>query len=626
MNIVVQCCGLVLLMVIFCFYMSQKKIQLHTGQAFMGIWTVTTISLMLDILSMILLYYRQSLPATLVRIGCKTYISSLIWVAIFCVIYICADIYENRKQFLMYRKCFLFSGIVFTFIIFMLPIYMHVENAYDTYTYGPATIFTYIFAALTLMLLAYLIVAHSNVINPNRRRAVWLWLLVWVVAAMVQFINNSILLVGFASAIGVMIIYLKLENPEANLHRETGLFNESAFLLYMKQLINQNKEYNMLVLSYQVGASENLLAQVETSIHMEIGQFLQRIPDTTAFRLSEGRLVMVFLSRTAMDDAYHLLRVRFAHPWGTNQVRLITPKWFYLAEPCLVDRAEDYLDLFQYASHIDQEFVAIDSAMVEKLYGEQEVENMILRAMNEDRVEVFYQPIFSTQRNKFTSAEALVRIRNEEGKIVPPGMFIEVAERTGLIVRLGEIVFEKVCKFIKEYDITRYGLEYIEVNLSIIQCGNEQMAESFIKIMRDMEVPSSYINLEITETASMNEKRILLQNMEELREFGVSFSLDDFGTGQSNLNYIVDMPVDIVKFDRNMTQAYFDNRKARYVMDATMHMIHGLKLHIVAEGVETKEQFQTLAGMGISYIQGYYFSKPLSKNDFIKFLAKEVSI
>lgn len=626
MNIVVQCCGLVLLMVIFCFYMSQNKIQLHTGQAFIGIWTVTTISLVLDILSMVLLYYRKALPIAVVKFGCKTYISSLIWVAIFCILYVCTDIYESREQFFMYRKYFLLCGIVFTLVIFMLPIYIHAENSYDTYTYGPATIFTYLIAALSLMLLGYLNIYHSNVINPNRRRAVWLWILVWVFAAAVQFINHSLLLVGFASAVGVMIIYLKLENPEANLDRETGLFNESAFLLYMKQLINQNKDYNMLVLSYQVGASENLVAEVESSIHMEIGQFLQRIPNTTAFRLSEGRMVLVFLERKAMEDAYHLLRVRFAHPWGPNQVRLITPKWYYLAEACLVGRAEDYLDLFQYAAHIDQEFVAIDAVMVEKLYGEQEVENMILRAMNEDRVEVFYQPIFSTQKNRFTSAEALVRIRDEEGNIVPPDMFIEVAERTGLIVRLGEIVFRQVCQFIKDYDIMRMGLEYIEVNLSIVQCGNEQMAGSFKEIMRDLEVPSSCINLEITETASLNEKRILLQNMQELREFGVTFSLDDFGTGQSNLNYIVDMPVDIVKFDRNMTQAYFDNRKAKYVMDATMSMIHGLKLHIVAEGVETEEQFNTLAGMGISYIQGYYFSKPLAKNDFVSFLAKKASM
>mgnify|MGYP003293774493 CR=1 FL=1 len=101
---------------------------------------------------------------------------------------------------------------------------------------------------------------------------------------------------------------------------------------------------------------------------------------------------------------------------------------------------------------------------------------------------------------------------------------------------------------------------------------------------------------------------------------GVSFSLDDFGTGQSNLNYIVDMPVQIVKFDRTMINSYFENGKAKYVMDAAMHMIQGMELEIVAEGIETKEQYDTMRALDISYIQGYYFSKPIPEQEFLKFI------
>ena len=110
--------------------------------------------------------------------------------------------------------------------------------------------------------------------------------------------------------------------------------------------------------------------------------------------------------------------------------------------------------------------------------------------------------------------------------------------------------------------------------------------------------------------------------MKELRDFGVSFSLDDFGTGRSNLNYIVDMPVDIVKFDKDMIQSYFRSDKAKYVMDAAMHMIQGLQLHIVSEGIETEEQYATMEKLGITYIQGYYFSKPLPETEFLEFVKK----
>ena len=103
-------------------------------------------------------------------------------------------------------------------------------------------------------------------------------------------------------------------------------------------------------------------------------------------------------------------------------------------------------------------------------------------------------------------------------------------------------------------------------------------------------------------------------------EYGVYFSLDDFGTGQSNLNYIVDMPVNIVKFDREMSQAFFRDEKAKYVMNAAMQMIHGMKLKIVSEGIETKDQYLAMEELDIDYIQGYYFSKPLPEAEFLSFL------
>ena len=108
--------------------------------------------------------------------------------------------------------------------------------------------------------------------------------------------------------------------------------------------------------------------------------------------------------------------------------------------------------------------------------------------------------------------------------------------------------------------------------------------------------------------------------MERLIDYGVHFSLDDFGTGQSNLNYIVDMPVDIVKFDREMSQAFFKDEKAKYVMNAAMQMIQGMELQIVSEGIEEAGQYEAMEKMNIDYIQGFYFSKPLPEKEFLEFI------
>lgn len=261
--------------------------------------------------------------------------------------------------------------------------------------------------------------------------------------------------------------------------------------------------------------------------------------------------------------------------------------------------------------------------LVAKLREEKETEKLITEALKNDRLEVWYQPIFSTKQHRFTSAEALVRIRDEDGFLIPPGSFIEIAERNGSILQVGETVFRKVCRFLSENSIDKYGIKYIEVNLSMVQCAYSHLAKDYIAIMEEYGINSDRINLEITESASTSAKKVLLENMKELMKYGVNFSLDDFGTGQSNLDYIADMPVEIVKFDKGMTNAYFESGKTKYIMDAATNMIKGMNLKIVSEGIETEEQYKVMKEMGINYIQGYYFSKPLPEKEFLEFIDRE---
>lgn len=633
MNILAQCCGVVLMIVILYFHSSQKKIHLFREQAFLGIWKITFASLILDILSMVLLTYRAILPEFIIQIGCKAYVASLVWVAIFYVNYVCTDIYEERYK--IYQNRFVIFGVLVTVGVFALPLYACTESVYKTYTYGPSADLTYILAALVLVFLGYLLHRHKDMMNPRLRRVMWAWMGVWFLAAVIEFVSiqifsSALLLVGYASAVGVIIIYLRLENPEANLDWKTGFFNQNAFLLYMRQLLSQKTEFYLLCMSYSLGVGDNVPSDTEEVVRMEIARYISRIPDVMVFRITENETVFLFFNRQDEERVYKDLSARFEKPWGRENMRMVNPRWYFVVDTGCVNRVEDFLILFQYMSGKsigsgdgENDFFLVDESIIRELNQEKEVEKLLLEAMEKDWVEVFFQPIYSTDKYRFVSAEALVRIHDETGQIIPPGVFIDVAEKTGLIVKLGEIVFEKVCCFIKKENPVQYGIEYIEVNLSIIQCGYENLAERFIQIMKKYEILPQYINLEITETASLEEKRNLLLNMRKLREFGVSFSLDDFGTGRSNLNYIVDMPVDIVKFDKDMIQAYFSSKKAKYVMDAAMHMIHGMQLQIVSEGIETEEQYNTMEKLGISYIQGFYFSKPLPEKEFLEFIKQE---
>ena len=247
MNIKMQCCGLILLAVVFFFYNRQKKINLNTEKAFMRIFLVITLGLTLDILSIAALFYSDRIPKLLVNLICKSYLCSLVLVALNGELYVLTDIYNQSRQYK--RRVYIYSIIagIGILLIFILPVYKNLEHPDNAYTYGPSVLITYLFCLSLFVIMTYLICRMKSKMNPKRWEAVLTWIVLWVGAAVVQFFNNHILLVGYAGAISIMVIYLKLENPETNLDRQSGLFNQNALLQYMKQQFRAYSSPSMLL-------------------------------------------------------------------------------------------------------------------------------------------------------------------------------------------------------------------------------------------------------------------------------------------------------------------------------------------------------------------------------------------
>lgn len=629
MNIKMQCCGIILLLVILYFYICRKKIKLNTATAFMHLFWVTLINLSLDTLSIVFLTHHDNIPGIVINSICKSYLSTIILTALTALLYICRDIYRDAG---IYRKYSIaghlvaVSGII---LVFILPIYKHCETPDQVYTYGPSVVTTYLFSAAILIWIVVLLIRQKQNIHPRRYDAMRIWMILWLIAAFIQFLWNELLLVGFFSAIGIVIIYLKLENPEINIDVSTGFFSQQAMILYTEQLYQCRKRFSIIELVFPYSMGYPLSDNEYKLLQKELASYLSETDGAYTFKNTENDIVLIFEDQNQALQYCSILKRRFEFGWGTGGNYYLDPSIIYMPDSNILNNAEDIGPLLSYAkiygkSYTDNDIIIVRQELLDDMQREKKIELLIADAIDHNRIDVYYQPIYSTKHQKFVSAEALVRIRDKDGNLVAPGVFIPVAEKNGSILQLGEIVFEKVCRFLSMHKPERYGIEYIEVNLSVVQCAYEHLAENFISIMDKYRIAPEQINLEITESASVNEKMILLNNMNQLIDYGVNFSLDDFGTGQSNLNYIVEMPVDIIKFDRSMIMAYFENGKAKYVMDAAMHMIHGLKLMIVSEGIETIEQYEAMEALGIAYIQGYYFSKPLPESDFLKFISDNV--
>lgn len=625
MLIRIQCCGLAVMLVLMYFYKSQKKLKLGTGRAYWQMFCTTFVSIALDIVSCMAIVNMSVLPKIVVGIICKTYLVSLMTMAVFMLSYVCTELFPVRAELIRTMKLYFIVATICYALIYAAPIsFFYDAEKQHLYTYGPSVLTTYAFAFMALLLTVWRLTTAWKKMSKSRRDAVLIGILIIFTAVAVQFFNNSLLLVSFASSISMVVSFIKLENPGYNIDTRTGLFNQNAFNLYATQLYKNQNDFAIIDIIYDpnVGTA----TKVDETL-IEVMNYLSTLPNVLAFK-SIGSEVFILTEDSAGSEVLlEKLRRRFAEGWGRDHDVVVNPYWIYVPDPYIVKTVLELVNLLRYvrinSTELSETHLAtVDEALAAKLGEEKEMSELIISALNDDRVEVYYQPIYSTKERIFTAAEALVRIRGEDGNIIPPGRFVKVAESNGLILKLGEAVFRKVCEFIRDNDLRSIGLRYIEVNLSVIQCGCENLADDFIRIMEQYNISSDMVNFEITESASLDTKSVMLQNMHKLLDFGVNFSLDDFGTGQSNLNYIIDMPVEIVKFDREMTNAYFENSKAKYIMDAAMDMIHGMDLDIVSEGVETKEQLQIIEQLNISYVQGFYFSKPLPAREFVSFISE----
>ncbi|MBP3608901.1 MAG: EAL domain-containing protein [Lachnospiraceae bacterium] len=620
MNIQVQLCGMFILVLLALFYKSNITLQLYAEKVFFRAMCVSIISLSLDILSLVVISSRQNLPVLLVQFVCKSYVISLIWVGMSALLYVMTDIFSERMH---ERRTKQVVGITIlqSLLVYILPISIF-EEGESIYTYGPAVLCVYGFAVLYVAATIVILWVYRSRVNKRREFAVGLWMGIWILAAVIQFFNNELLVVGFASAIGVLILLVIMENPESNLDRRWGCFNSYALSEYVTQLMGRKEKFCILELSFSNadllrGHNRHADERMRSLLYL-----LKKQKGVKAFKNVNAGLCFISAGEEQLKQVAGIIIEFFARDEALyEEVHL-----------ALVQSAGVFVnveELFRFLNFINMEYgknggtlVLADEALIQRYREQYVIEQKISDALEEDRVEVFLQPIFSNEEKKFTSAEALVRIREKSGELLSPGLFIPVAEETGQILELGERVFEKVCDFLKNTEVIQLGIHYIEVNLSVIQCERSDLADRLIEIIEKYGVNPEFINLEITETASISARTTLLDNMKKLIEYGFSFSLDDFGKGESNLMYVVEMPVSIVKLDYDMSKAFFNSPKAKHVVRAVVGMAHGMDLKLVAEGIETREEIDGMYQEGIDYIQGFYYSRPLQMEHFLQFLKK----
>ena len=346
-----------------------------------------------------------------------------------------------------------------------------------------------------------------------------------------------------------------------------------------------------------------------------------------------------------MEKNLRLIYERFHEPWIVNEqtkihlnahvdyVRVPKDTPFLEQEDVLTStsRLLEFVEMCHTYSDEADFIHRVNNQLLQNRSRQDSIVKILQEAIRTNGIEMYYQPIWDVKEKKFSNCEALVRLKDDKTLgFISPEEFIPVAERNFLIMPLSYKIFESVFSFMSQNELLKKELRHMEVNLSAIESVDIGFPSIMKELLEKYQIDPSVINLEITESIAIASGRRLKRNMEDLIRHGCSFSMDDFGTGYSNLSQITRADFSIIKIDKSLLWPIFEKKNpnrqnAKILLENMVSMILQMGLQIVVEGVETQEQLDYLCSLGVNYIQGYYFSKPIKADEYLEFLKQSLA-
>lgn len=259
--------------------------------------------------------------------------------------------------------------------------------------------------------------------------------------------------------------------------------------------------------------------------------------------------------------------------------------------------------------------------MNDSAYERLTMENNLRKALERQEFVLYYQPQVNSETGRIIGAEALVRWRHPEMGLVPPGMFIPIAEESGLIVTIGEWILREACRQNKSWQQEGLSPIPVAVNLSTVQFRQKNLMALVANTLQESRLDPHWLELEITESGIMQDVEAAVTTLNSLKQMGLKLSIDDFGTGYSSLSYLKKFPLDKLKIDQSFVRDITTDQDDAAIVVAIIGMAKSLKLRVIAEGVETRGHLDFLGTNGCIEIQGYYFGKPVPADEFGRLLS-----
>ena len=484
---------------------------------------------------------------------------------------------------------------------------------------------------------AYLLLKYGKSLTSEKFIAIWVYFFIMLLGIPVRILTRSGSIFEFSVSISLLLCVYTFQNPSEFVDRMSGAGTRNALNFYISTSLIQKKEFTAL------GVHVNKLAvilgveptEAASDLLNQISSYLKKLcPEGNLFYPGEADFILVFPDVTpdeaVIEKTVEQIRKRFKEPWKIrgDEIKLAQSP-YAIGFPDEADSLDRYSEIRSVMSKAilrqNREILRVSDLSLKTVEQDKKINNIVKHALDNGHLEVYYQPIYSPETGRFSSCEALLRLKDPQLGFISPAVFMPVAERNGTILAMDKYVLSKVCEMISNTAVRDYGLEYVEINLSIVDCIQTNLAENVLRTLSKYDVKPSEINLEVTETSEEGINAVMEENVRKLMAAGVDFSIDDFGTGYSNIARVASMPVKIFKLDKSIIQSAFDSEVNYMVMYNMVKIIKSLGKEIVAEGVETGEQARQIIKLGCDHLQGFFYSRPLPRDQFVDFMKEHNS-
>ena len=422
---------------------------------------------------------------------------------------------------------------------------------------------------------------------------------------------------------GVVVDYL------ATYDELTGIYNKQAFYTKTKEMLldNPDKNFDLLRINIERFKVLNDLFGESTGDKLlrYIGKFLKEInlPLCVSGRLYADNFVVCY--EAGKGDSRRMINTlqMVADSFAINNRTILSFGLYRIDDKTLpvsvmCDRAN--MALWKAKGNFKNPYCEYDEKMRQQVLKEQKIINAMEMAIQNKEFTLYLQPKYNIEKGTIIGAEALVRWISQESGFISPGDFIPVFENNGFVYEVDKFIWEESCRYLRKWLDEGREVHPISVNVSRIDLYDPKLVKHLVDLREKYQLPSQYLELEITESAYTEDPEQIITITRQLREAGFVILMDDFGTGYSSLNMLKDIQIDVLKLDMGFLKSSDYSAKGGNILTAILKMAESLKMQTIAEGVETKEQVEFLKSIGCKYVQGFYYSKPLPVGEFEKLI------